>query len=165
MSRRAGFTLIELLLVLAIIGIISAIAIPALLGQRERAKMQATKDNALVIVAELQTIVDALQDNPSERRSDLSMADYSTDMSALATEAIREVVQDNPNYARARNPYQTGSAYVQGAAQPSNSGTVGFVYLDPSSVNASGGGAIIVTGNIRDQKGAYQALVKYVSVQ
>ena len=38
MKKQSGFTLIELLLVLAIIGIISAIAIPALLGQRERAK-------------------------------------------------------------------------------------------------------------------------------
>lgn len=34
-----GFTLVELLLVLAIIGIISTIAIPALLGQRRRARV------------------------------------------------------------------------------------------------------------------------------
>lgn len=34
-----GFTLIELLLVLAIIGIISGIAIPALTGQRQRARI------------------------------------------------------------------------------------------------------------------------------
>ena len=38
MKKQSGFTLIELLLVLAIIGIISAIAIPAILSQRDNAR-------------------------------------------------------------------------------------------------------------------------------
>jgi len=45
MKRQSGFTLIELLLVLAIIGIISAIAIPALLGQRARARDKSAISN------------------------------------------------------------------------------------------------------------------------
>ena len=38
-GRADGFTLIELLLVLAIIGIISGIAIPTFMGQRRRARV------------------------------------------------------------------------------------------------------------------------------
>ena len=53
MKNQKGFTLIELLLVLAIIGIISAIAIPALLGQRSRARDKSAMGNADSIIADL----------------------------------------------------------------------------------------------------------------
>jgi prepilin-type N-terminal cleavage/methylation domain-containing protein len=39
LTRSRGFSLVELLLVLAIIGIISAIAIPSFMGQRRRARV------------------------------------------------------------------------------------------------------------------------------
>ena len=52
MKKQSGFTLIELLLVLAIIGIISAIAIPALLGQRARARDKAAMSNLTGMLAD-----------------------------------------------------------------------------------------------------------------
>ncbi len=52
MKNQKGFTLIELLLVLAIIGIISAIAIPALLGQRSRARDKSSISNADSIISD-----------------------------------------------------------------------------------------------------------------
>lgn len=53
MKKQSGFTLIELLLVLAIIGIISAIAIPALLSQRSRARDKSSITNMTGRVGDL----------------------------------------------------------------------------------------------------------------
>lgn len=55
-NDAAGFSLIELLLVLAIIGIISGIAIPSFMGQRKRARrIGDAQSNAQVLRMALET--------------------------------------------------------------------------------------------------------------
>ena len=44
LSKRKGFTLIELLIVVVIIGILAAIAIPMFLNQRDKAKVSSLKE-------------------------------------------------------------------------------------------------------------------------
>jgi len=44
-ARRRGFTLTEVLLVLAIIGVIAAMVVPNLIGQGQRANVDATRAN------------------------------------------------------------------------------------------------------------------------
>ena len=55
-NKANGFTLIELLLVLAIIGIISGIAIPSFMGQRKRARrIGDAQSNAQILRMALET--------------------------------------------------------------------------------------------------------------
>jgi len=57
---NAGFTLIELLVVVTIIGILTTIALPGFLGQREKAKVRSVEASARGAVPELQGLLDSL---------------------------------------------------------------------------------------------------------
>jgi prepilin-type N-terminal cleavage/methylation domain-containing protein len=164
-KTQSGFTLIELLLVLAIIGIISAIAIPALLGQRERAKMQSTKENVAGILTDLQGTLDQLSDAPSERRADLPPTDFGGDLHAMAVSAVTYILAQQ-NYVSARNPYQNGQTVyvVQDALPVPAVGTAGYVYISNVDVGSSTGGYIHIIGVYRDAKGTYTGLQKDISV-
>lgn len=163
MKRQSGFTLIELLLVLAIIGIISAIAVPALLGQRERARMQATKDNVTSCIGDLTSTLGELSDPPSERKNGLPTTVYTAsagDNQQKADDAIDSVMAKT-NFATAKNPYGSGAAYVAGAFVATGHGTV---YLDSTTANTVDDPVITVTGVFKDAKGADATLAKTVSV-
>lgn len=106
MKKQSGFTLIELLLVLAIIGIISAIAIPALLSQRARARDKAALENMTGRIGDLAGQWD------KGKEKGLSSATIVTSMQAyLANTAAKD-----------KNPWD-GAANAYRAADPVSGGT------------------------------------------
>jgi prepilin-type N-terminal cleavage/methylation domain-containing protein len=64
LRSKGGFTLIELLIVIIIIGILAAIAIPMFLNQRDKAKVAAVKEGVHSLQIGVQTVA---TDNTSDQ--------------------------------------------------------------------------------------------------
>ena len=146
MKKQAGFTLVELLLALAIIGIVTAIAAPAYLGQRARTRDQAAMANAQALVGDLVAGYD--------RCRELGLAMDSPD--TFTTQVLGSASSPRiPAYWRTRNPWsprQNGYGEVlaetsvqgdatRGKATPDTLGQVQVGYLPAGS----GGPGCLVT--------------------
>jgi prepilin-type N-terminal cleavage/methylation domain-containing protein len=130
--RQFGFTLIELLLVLAIIGIISAIAIPALLGQREAARNRATVANAVHVRESTIVAFGDLDKPPAQRATDLMGAMTIGDVLA-AISARSDFDISKPE--GARNPFnKTLAAYRFDSPAPLVPGEVSLSAPTPNPV-------------------------------
>ena len=157
MRTQKGFTLIELLLVLAIIGIISAIAIPALLGQRARARDKGGIANATEILGEIGGAWDKLDPGTVT-----STTLFTTNI--LGTAAAPVI----PMFHTAKNPWGKTNAgfapviaetsYIQTAvkatATAATLGQVQMGFLPPSAgVNGCVSTAVYVNGATKDATG------------
>jgi type IV pilus assembly protein PilA len=153
MKNQKGFTLIELLLVLAIIGIISAIAIPALLNQRQKAKAKATQSLVANVAGEIVRINDDLRANASAG-------------TIPGTASVIAALMSLPNYQypATKNPY--GGVLTPYVASATNPGEVGLVgndsYSDPATGNIAH--AVTITGIYINDSGSQVSTSKVVAL-
>jgi prepilin-type N-terminal cleavage/methylation domain-containing protein len=152
MKKQSGFTLIELLLVLAIIGIISAIAIPALLGQRARARDKSSQENCASGLSDVIAAYDKAKEQgaPLTDEADLQAV-------CLVGTGMTPATPQCPQFLNAKNPWDgtvavplaynntfkaiTGvtAALVRGMSSSADLGQVQIGFLPPSATTGAAG--------------------------
>lgn len=70
-GRQGGFTLIEFLIVIIIIGVLMAIAVPMYLGQRARAKDASVKEGVHTVLVGIQSYAAANEDTYPDQDASL----------------------------------------------------------------------------------------------